>query len=598
MAREVRVGFKDYFLISIIYLAIALVMFWPVAINPAGMITGGVPNSIFQGSGDSYQNLWTLWWVNYAIFTLHVTPYFTHLLYAPIGASLVTETLSPFAALFSLPFQAVSLGFAYNVIFFLDFVLSGLFMFLLADHIVKNRYAAFIAGIVFAFSPFHLMHAGVGHLNWDSIQFLPLFVLLLLRMIEEKKAVYAAGAGVCLALVTFFGDPEQAIIALMFVVMFLLLKLSDKKYRESVLSARFAINSLVVIVVAAVICSPFLVPIAYGIAHGALAAANQYNTIKSYMISSNPILSFFLPSPYNNFFSWISASYSSVYVVNPTERVAYIGYAALALALLAIWGDRNGRFATTFAWVVIALFFAWLSLGPYVQLGSYSDPNSGSVPGIYPAITAIPIANLVREPARFEMVVTLALAILSAIGLKELFAIRKVKDSDAARYLTIIVAIIMLIEYNGIPITQSFINSYFFNLNISSGYNLIAQNSSNFAVMILPTIQNIGENPTVFHPQLYTGLSMYYQTVFRKPIIGGYTSRVNYTQQLQALEIPISVYGSFLQRGINFAYTSPVLENYSNLTLYWLGRYNVAYVPVIKGAYSQQNATVLDNALG
>ncbi|MDE1828341.1 MAG: hypothetical protein KGH65_04225 [Candidatus Micrarchaeota archaeon] len=592
-------NFRSYILIALAYLAISLVMFWPAALQITNVVAGGVPNSIFTGSGDVFQNLWTLWWVNYAVFTLHASPYATSLLYAPIGANLVTETLSPISALFSFPLQALGLGFAYNVIFFLDFALCGLFMYLLADHIVKNRYAAFIAGAVFAFSPFHLMHAGVGHLNWDGIQFLPLFVLLLIKTIEEKRSGYAIYAGIALALLLFWGDPEQGIIAFVFLVLFLLLYISrGRKALAQIANLTFLKNAVLIVAVAGAISSPFIVPIANGIFHGALDAANQNNSLKSYMISSNPLLSFFLPSPYNNFFSFLSSSYDSIYTVNPTERVAYIGYAVLILIALAVLADRRNRFANVLPWVVVTLFFAYLSMGPYMQLGSYSSPGQGSIPGIYPALESIPIINLVREPARFDMIVTLSLAILAAMGFKEL--IRRyqggMKIDNFEKYAAIAIVALILIEYNGIPISNSFISSYFFNIEISHGYQLLDQ-PSNFTVMILPTIQNIGENPTVFHPQLYTGMSMYLQTVFAKPIIGGYTSRVNYTQQLQSLEIPLSIYGSFLQRGLNFVYTSPVSENYTNVTLYWLAKYNVGYIPIIRQAYSPQNFTVLEGKM-
>jgi len=593
MARESNLKF--YLLIALAYLAISLVLFWPVAIHITDIVAGGVPNSVFAGSGDVYQNLWTLWWVNYAVFTLHASPYATNLLYAPIGANLVTETLSPLSALFSLPFQAVSIGFAYNIVFFLDFALSGLFMFLLADHIVKNRYAAFIAGIVFAFSPFHLMHAGVGHLNWDGIQFLPLFVLLLIKMIEGKGYRQAIFAGIALAFLIFWGDPEQGIITFMFVVLFLLLYISrGREALAKIANAAFLKNAGLMFVVALVISSPFLVPIANGIVHGALDAANQNNSLKAYMISSNPILGFLLPSPYNNLFSALSSSYYSIYTVNPTERVAYIGYSVILLVALGILKDQKNKFANIFPWIVITLFFLYLSMGPYIQIGNYSSPGSLSIPGIYPALENMPIINLVREPARFDMIVTLGLAVLAAVGFKSLIE-RYKKEAKIGNFemvAAIAITLLILIEYNGIPLSSSFINSYFFNITISPGYQMLHQ-ASNFTVMILPTIQNIGENPTVFHPQLYTGMSMYLQTAFAKPIIGGYTSRVNYTQQLQSLEIPLSIYGSFLQRGLNFIYTSPVSENYTNVTLYWLAAYNVGYIPVIRQAYSPQNFTVL-----
>ncbi|MDE1846398.1 MAG: hypothetical protein KGH53_03935, partial [Candidatus Micrarchaeota archaeon] len=207
--------------------------------------------------------------------------------------------------------------------------------------------------------------------------------------------------------------------------------------------------------------------------------------------------------------------------------------------------------------------------------------------------------NLVREPGRFEMIVTIGLALLAAIGTRAFIENYKgrFKIRSFELYATIALSILIILDYNGIPFSSSFINSYFIHLNISSGFSLLSSIPANATVMVLPTIQNIGDDITVFHPQVYSGMAMYFQTVFDKQMLGGYTSRVNDTQQLPLFQIPISVYGSFLQRGLNFQYSSPVLENYTNVTMYWLGRYNVSYVPVIRRAYNSSNLTVLTTAL-
>lgn len=592
---------KTYFLVALIYLTISLILFWPASINPLNVVTGGIPNSVFPGTGDVFQNLWTLWWVNHAVFTLHQSPYFTNLLFAPYGSNLVTETLSPIAAFFSLPFQAISLGFSYNVIFFLGFMLSGLFMFMLADHIVKNKYAAFIAGIIFAFSPFHITHAGVGHLNWDSIEFVPIFLLFFLKTMEEKerRILNVLIAAIAFVLLLFFGDPEQGIITVVFLFLFLLVKLINKKTRSEVLNLHFAKSIALMFLLVIIISAPFLYYIFNGVLHGALDLANKFNSMKSYMISSVPLPSFFLPSPFNDLFGSITKFYYAIYVDNPTESVAYIGYVVLFLVYFGFKHRTKGNITTILFWLLTVLFFAYLALGPYIQTWNYNGYGLFYFPGIYLVYSLIPIFNLVREPGRFELIVTIGLAILAAFGFAALLEKykQKFKDKNFELYLCAIFAILILIEYNGIPISSSLINSYFLHLNISHGYYLLANIPSNATIMILPTLQNIGADPTVFHPQVYSGMAMYYQIAFQKQMLGGYTSRVNDTQQLPLFQIPISVYGSFLQRGLNFQYSSPVSENYTNLTMYLLGKYNVSYVPVIKRAYNSSNFTILTNYL-
>ena len=210
-----KAHYKEYLLLLAVYLAIALVLFWPSTLNITTTVPSGRVGVNAAGTGDVYLFLWDLWWLKYSLFVLHTSPYFTPLLYKPVGANLATQTLSPLAGLFSIPLQLVSLGFAYNVILFISFMLSGFFMYLLAEYLIKNRYAAFIAGLVFEFSPFHIAHALVGHLNWSGIEFIPLFILFFLLMLKDKKLYSIAGVSISFVLVLFVGDPEQGIISLL-----------------------------------------------------------------------------------------------------------------------------------------------------------------------------------------------------------------------------------------------------------------------------------------------------------------------------------------------------------------------------------------------
>ncbi len=193
---------KTYVIIILLYFLLVAMTFWPIFLN--------ISNTIFDGSdyADAYQTLWNLWWVKYSVVRLHANFYYTKLVFYPIGANLITQTLSPLAGVLTAPLQAVSLAFAYNAIFILGYVLSGLFMFMLAYYLTGNKYAAFIAGLVFAFAPMHIAQS-YGHLNWTSIEFLPLFVLFLLLSIKESKIRYATLAAISFLFITFFADVEQ-----------------------------------------------------------------------------------------------------------------------------------------------------------------------------------------------------------------------------------------------------------------------------------------------------------------------------------------------------------------------------------------------------
>lgn len=66
---------------------------------------------------------------------------------------------------------------AYNVVLLVSFVLSGFFTFLLAHLWLKDTYAAFLAGLLFAFCPARM--GQLGHLQILTVQWTPLALLFL-----------------------------------------------------------------------------------------------------------------------------------------------------------------------------------------------------------------------------------------------------------------------------------------------------------------------------------------------------------------------------------------------------------------------------------
>ncbi len=592
-------NWKAYLVPLLIYLVIALIVLWPVTLNVTTTVAAGNAGLSQPGTGDLYQNLWSMWWVGKAIFGLHISPYHTNLLFYPVGASLVAETLSPLSAMYSLVFQGVNLAFAFNVVLFTDFALGGLFMFFLADYVVKNKYAAFIAGIIFTFSPFHMIHTLEGQINWIGIQFIPLFILFFLLMIRDKKPYTVLGTSISFLLLTFYGDPEEAIISMVFVLLLLLLSMLTASRRKEILSMRFLACLLSAVVLAFVLGSPFFLPIIHGIlSENALTQASYASTITNSMIWSSPVLSFFLPPLYNNLFMPASYAYYSVYAVDTVERVAYLGWVAILLVLFAVIMDvQKNRLGNLWLWVVLGGIFALLALGPYVQVGAMPQQlGKNSVPGLYLLYRDIPILNLVREPGRFNSIVILCVGLLAGFGIKEIIQrinATDVKKSRSAQYITLFATLLILIEYTGIPFRSTYISQNFVKVvPIPSAYQQLANAPGNFSVMVLPILSSY-----TGRPNLFTGESMYYETAFGKPILGGYVTRENSSQEYSRLNIPLSVEAGSLQAGGLFAYASPINENYSNLTLFFLARYNTGFVSVIDAAYNFTDLLVLNNYL-
>ncbi len=572
------------------YAAITLILFW--------YITVGAWNTVPNGGGDVYQSMWSLWWVPTAIFSFHVNPYFTNLLYFPVGANLVTETLMPLAGILTAPLQIFGLPFTYDAIFFLGFMLSGLFTFILTYKLTGNKYASFIAGLIFAFSPMHIAQS-MGHLNWASIEFVPLFALALLLMLREKKVRYMVLASVSIVLVNFFGDLLQGIELFLFMFLLLIMFVIMKEYRKEIINFEFAKLFAGMLALAAILGSPFLIPIAFGaLQPGVVSSANQLSGVTHNMLWSNNLASFFIPSFYNpllnfaavrNYASLYGLTYQGVsYTPDVNEKISYLGYSVLALMLVALLFDyKSHRLKNTLPWIVIGIVFAWLSLGPYVQVMG----NVTGIPSLYLLYRDVPILNLLREPGRFDLIATLCFAIIAAIGFDYL---TKNRGDREKRIYAAIFAAVIIIEYVGLPIPGNFVSSLSTNAAMPAAYPQIGEISGNFSVLMLPALANISSSA----PELYPGLEMYYQTAMRgKPIVGGYTSRYNTSQYQSTYSIPLVVSASYLQAGDGFVYPSPILENATNASLIWLASYNVQFISMIRSAYNYTNQGVLYNYL-
>lgn len=80
---------------------------------------------------------------------------------------------------------------AYNIWIFIGYILSGVFTFLLAHRLTKNKYVSFLASIIFTFSPYHYQVVYNGELELSGIFWIPLLLYCLVLFLENKNLRYA-----------------------------------------------------------------------------------------------------------------------------------------------------------------------------------------------------------------------------------------------------------------------------------------------------------------------------------------------------------------------------------------------------------------------
>lgn len=577
IGRRISSALENYGSAFLVYLALALLMFMQITLHITNVANGS--------GGDVFQNLWDIWWVRYALLNLHTGIFNTTLIFWPIGTNLIYQAFSPVGSLLSIPFQAVSVPFAFNVMFFLGFALSGITMYILAEYLTKNRYAAFLAGIFFAFSAFHIAQS-FGRINLINIEWVPLAVYFFLRIIREDRGHWyydSLGLGISFMLVSFMGDFEQSIMVMLLLVMMTVIMAIDNSTRGKILNKRFFLAIFASIAVAFITGIWGFLPLVYTLAHGGVAAANSLNNIQHNEIWSDNIVSFLVPSYFDGIFNGISKYYYNViYAPDVTERVSYIGYTVIALIIYGMYRNNNEDIKI---WGIVGIIFVLLALGPYVQI--WSDITS--IPSLFYIYHLIPVINIIREPGRFDLIVTMATSIMAAFGAKAVME-RAGKTKLNNKY--VITAVIMglfLIESNGVALNHTLASSISTKITVPNVYTQLGNLNGNFSVLPLPVLPA----PTSAQPELYPAEEMYYTSVSHKPIIGGYAGRESTKDLLSIYNIPLAIQTYNLQTSGNFSYQSPIDENTTNMTLMTLYNYNTGFVVLEKGAFNNQTLGTL-----
>jgi hypothetical protein len=552
-----------------IFAAFALLWSYPLALNLLTHIPG-------EGPGDNVAFLWSFWWMREALGST-VDPFYTPFLFAPAGTDLSLNTHLALPALVGATLLGgLPLVAAHNVTLLATLFLNGLCTYWLAWRVTFDRAAAIVAGLVFAGSPYIAARLH-GHFNLTTAWTLPLFALAVPGVVRgSMKAAVAAGL---ILGATAYIDYYYVIYQLAFAAFAVALTAvrwsvtSRGPSRRSRIVARivWALVALDVIVLAAIgISGGFVAAIGpvrisardsfnarqalwvllaglvwlqtrprIGVARagdwdprrgpaallamvGLLAAAaapllwhgaglilrGEYVT-QRYFWRSAPkgidVATLFLGNPYNGLWGgWVRDLYGR-FGIDAMEAGGWLGIAPLALAAWAVWRLWHER-ATRYWTAMGVLFFVW-ALGPHLMaLGS----NTGM---ILPqtALRFVPVAANARIPGRAMVLVYLAVAVLGAL------ALARWRERSRAGLLAV-TGIALIIVADGVAAPFPLVA-----LDRPPIYETLRDRPERGILYELPvgTRDSFHERGSLDHRVLF------YQTIHRRPIVGGVVSRLS-----------------------------------------------------------------------
>ena len=395
---------RELILVLGLFIALALVMLWPVPAHMTRDIpTSGPPN-------DAMLLLYSLTWSAHALGNDPFGLYQATFLY-PYNSSLAfMDNMAGLAVLIApvnWAFGNMFVGF--NTAWLLTFVISGLGAFLLVRYLTDNTIAGILAGIIFAFHPYRYHNA--GQINNLAMMWIP-FALLSLHLWVETRLRRHLFLFAAFSLAQFLSTACGGVCLLLAMVLYIvvLLVVERRPFLDLISVQRWVILALGAMTFIALI--PFTAPYLRNV-RADIPMRRSLSTTASF--SAQPV-DFATPAP-NSLLGravpWRSAA----------RQPLFPGVVASALALFWLarrgWRGQLHRPELIF-YVLLAVGGAVLALGPVLGDPAHRIPLPFAL-----AWYVLPGASFIRAPVRFVVLATLGVAVMAGAGAARLDGSRR-----------------------------------------------------------------------------------------------------------------------------------------------------------------------------
>lgn len=488
---------REYSLVGISYTLLTIILTYPVLFK----IKTDIPGT----GADSFQWMRILWYTKIAIKEADLAALtHDHLLFYPNGIESMPFSSAFNQVLYVLLSPFLELHVIYTILWLLTFIIGAIGSYLLVKYLTDNKYAAFIAGIVFAFSPYHFSR-GLYFFGAATVQWIPFCALYLMKTVKEEGIKNPVLAGIFFILVAM-SDLQYLIFMGIFagLVFFYDLYLTLRSRKNFIHSVKQIIIKYFFFGGVA-----FLGVLPLTINEILIALSNQ-NFLKPNANEipklSNDLMSFFLPSHLHPLLGQFTSDLYSNILSWPAERVNFIGYIVLGLSILALL--KSKKKPDVKFWLVSTFFFTIISLGPILHFNgavAFTDSNL-KIPLPYQILyNTIPFLKNCRTVGRFFVIATLGYSVLAGYGFSELLKYKP----ERKKLIFTIVGFLLIFEYLSIPYPTT-------PVSVPDFYYQISNDKDNYAMLEIPQNSNAG----------YMDFQdLYYQTVHNKALVGGYSAR-------------------------------------------------------------------------
>jgi hypothetical protein len=552
------------------YVFLACAVTWPLPLRLQTHLLG-------SPEGDTGVYVWNLWIFRHELLRHEHLPVSTDHVFAYTGgADFSLHNYTPIAGLFALPligpFGPVA---AYNVVLILFVALSGAAMYLLARRLGLAPPWAWLAGALFAASPV-LISRTTAHLSLVTAAPLPLFLWALLRTLDSRRVWDAVLVGVFVAVASYadayYGiycvlmgaflvagrflawsrgsvtparaarfvdlliallaaivawrlvnggtdvvigtlrihlqtlyNPVLALVCLAAVRAWLTLRPSARVHDPDRVLARLRYLGGVAVATCLVLMLPVIIGLALRFAEGRLPGTETFWRSSPRGVDA---LAYVVPNPNHPWFGDITRRWFLPPRLDSfPELIASFSLVALLTIAFAAWRRLLPPF-----WIAFTVFFAVLSLGPFVHVAGVNT----YVIGPWALLRYVPVIGMARSPSRFAVVATLGLSLLLAMALQELWRRRIVPGRPW------MLAVVLVLAIELLPAPRPLHSAA-----VPPVYDKVAASASNpddsAHLLELPTGVRDGTSSL----GNFSPAAPFFQTRHRRPMIGGYLSRVS-----------------------------------------------------------------------
>ncbi len=428
--------------------------------------------------GDSLQNLWILWWGATHLELGYPDIYEANDYYPHPSALLYSEPQFLTAAWSSALFRTIdNRVLVFNMITIVGLTLSAFAAHVFIRELTGNTFAAFLGGALYAFNAYHF--AQLPRSQLIQAQWIPLGLWSLHRFFRNPSWRWGIAFG---ALSLAVGLASFYYLLFYSVATALLIPAYWISYRPRLTSL-----------------PAFLLPTAIGAVITTVVALPYLNLFARYEFTGEPVnfdlATFFLPPAgsllYSGFAQFRLPDHFLGYL---PVLLAMVG----ALAALVRPGDNIGRLVWS-AYVIVGLAAFLLAAGPDLI---FAGASYGEGPFRILQFFS-PFAKL-REPARFTVLVYLAVALFAARGL--LVFLRKFPARPLA-LASLVTALVLAEQWSPARITGTEVPA---GQRIPEAYKWLRDNPPGGPVVELPVWP--------FYRIRYTSLEAYFSTMHERPI--------------------------------------------------------------------------------